>query len=249
MFDPHHVEWTDEKVTRFWDYLSKHGAGEFFSEKHSRDLADRLVGFARPGKVVDIGCGTAPLLAEFARRGIEAVGVDSSPEVLSAARKRAPDATLYLGTAVDLPLADGSVDAALLIEVVEHLDDDTLQATIAEAWRVLRSGGTLMITTPNAEDLIQSTRQCPDCGAQFHVYQHVRRWTPTGLKTFLELRGFRAKILGFRPLENGPFLERVARRAYYKARRQTPRLVAMALKLDLPLIPRPPAAPGTITEG
>jgi ubiquinone/menaquinone biosynthesis C-methylase UbiE len=229
-FRPHQVEWTDEKVARFWDYLARQDAGEFFSEKHAPDLVARLVRAAHPGTAVDIGCGTGPLVEELANRGINAIGVDSSQGVLDAARQRVPGARFELGSVTALPFVDQSIDAATLIEVVEHLDDETLHAAITEVARILRPGGVLMVTTPNAEELSASTRQCPDCGAEFHVYQHVRRWTASTLHAYLDARRFSAKVHALRFVERGPMLEQRARRAWYSLRRQRPRLLAIATR-------------------
>lgn len=228
-FAPHEVRWTDDRVSRFWDYLSLHDAGEFFSEKHSRDIADRLVKASKPRTVLDIGCGTGPLVAEFTRRGLAATGIDSSPGVLDAARLRAPDGTFHLGSVGAIPLPDDQFDAATLIETIEHLDDATLALALLEARRVLRPGGTLLITTPNDERLEDSKRQCPDCGAEFHIYQHVRSWTPRTLATALRAGGLDpVSIRATRLLENTSGPERIARRLYYRIRRQAPRLVAIA---------------------
>jgi 2-polyprenyl-3-methyl-5-hydroxy-6-metoxy-1,4-benzoquinol methylase len=228
-FVPHDVEWTEEKVSRFWDYLGRNHASEFFSEKHRRDLVNRLLRAARPASAVDIGCGTGALVGELARRGVTASGIDSSPDLLEVARLQVPQATFHLGTITQIPLADGTVDAAVLIEVVEHLDDTTLASTLREAIRILKPGGTLMVTTPNSEDLESSLRQCPDCGAQFHIYQHVRRWTPDSLASALVAAGFRnIRVFAFRPVEDGPLWHRVARIAWYRLRRQVPRLGALA---------------------
>ena len=230
-FRPHGVDWTDEKVARFWDHLARNDAGEFFSEKHAEDIARRLRGY---GTVLDIGCGTGPLLEQIVRQGSKAIGVDSSQGVLEAARQRVPQGAFHLGSVTEVPLPDGSVDAATLIEVVEHLDDATLAAAIGEARRVLRPGGLLLITTPNAEDLTASTRQCPDCGAEFHIYQHVRRWTATSLRDYLEARGFKAEVRGVRFVEAGPSWERIARRVVYRLRGREPRLLAIGINRGAP---------------
>ena len=229
-FIPHRVEWTAEKVSRFWDYLAEADAAEFFSEKHSREIASQLIRIAHPSTAVDIGCGTGSLAAELSRRGVRAIGIDSSDDALHAARTRTPTTSFHLGSVAKIPLADGSVDAALLIEVVEHLDDETLAAALTEAHRVLRRGGVLLLTTPNDEDLAISTRECPDCGAQFHIYQHLRTWTRSSLNAALASRGFRPRVSEVRLVENGPWLEMLIRRVYYHVRRRRPRLMAIAVK-------------------
>ena len=184
-FEPHAVDWTDEKVSRFWDYLAGRVTEEFFSEKHAPDIASRV----RGQRVLDIGCGTGPLVGELLRRGRDAIGVDSSPEVVAEARRRYGD-RFTVGSVTSLPYPDESVDAATLIEVVEHLDDAALDSAIREAHRVIRSGGHLVITTPNSEKLEPASRQCPDCGAEFHIYQHLRSWSAGTLASYLEDRGF-----------------------------------------------------------
>ena len=70
--------------------------------------------------VLDAGCGTGRVAIELARRGLEAVGVDADPGMLSAARAKAPELEWILGDLSDftLPDADGPgprrFDAAVL---------------------------------------------------------------------------------------------------------------------------------------
>lgn len=237
-YQPHAVEWTPEKVGRFWNYLGRHHAGEFFSEKHGHDLVDRLLKEARPRDVVDVGCGTGPLVVELARRGIRSIGIDTSADVLAVARERAQGVMaapeFLLGSGVAIPMPDASVDAVTLVEVVEHLDDHVLRHSLAEVMRVLRPGGTLMITTPNQEDVAAASRQCPDCGAEFHVFQHVRSWTQDGLAATLRAAGF-AKVM-VRPamfVEKGRPLEKLVPLAFRLLGRRFPRLLAFATKAGL----------------
>jgi ubiquinone/menaquinone biosynthesis C-methylase UbiE len=233
LYVPHPVVWTIEKVERFWNFYAANKTGDFFSDAHSSDLANRIIAAARPRTFVDIGCGTGPLVRALARRGVQSVGIDSSAGVLREAERVARgehlETRFMRGSAVSLPLADQEIDCAALIEVVEHLDDDTLSKVLREALRVLRVGGILVVTTPNHEDLRLSTVQCPDCGAEFHNMQHVRTWTRASLRSALAAAGFHVKaVSGVRILPNGSRGERVVRRLYYRLRRQTPRLIAIA---------------------
>jgi ubiquinone/menaquinone biosynthesis C-methylase UbiE len=230
------VEWTPEKVARFWDFYGTHRQGDFFSEKHSWALVDAALRICRPRRLVDIGCGTGAFVRELARRGISTIGVDSSPAVLDEASARPsagnPAPEFRLGSVSSLPVDDGEADFVTLIEAVEHFDDRTLAGALTEARRILNETGVLMITTPNAEDLVASTVQCPDCGAEFHVMQHVRRWTPHGLEDLLLTSGFgNVRVRPVRFVENGPLLERLVRSAVYRVRPHRPRLVATATRV------------------
>jgi len=76
-------------------------------------------------------------------------GIDSSAAVLRFAREHLPaTATVVRGDIHRLPFADASFDRVIMSEVLEHLDDDA--RGLAEAVRVMRPGGILAITVPNA---------------------------------------------------------------------------------------------------
>ena len=105
--------------------------------------------------VGDLGCGTgrlAELLAPFVGR---VVGVDRSVEMLGAAEARLAEAAnveLRLGELEALPVADGELDAALVFLVLHYLPDPA--AALAEAARVLRPGGRLLVV-----DMIRHGRE------------------------------------------------------------------------------------------
>lgn len=107
-----------------------------------------LLGFIDDRWVVaDLGCGTgrtADVLAPFVTR---VIAIDASEEMLAAARERLATHTnvdVRHGTLEALPLPDASVDAAHLGLVLHHVADPA--TVLAEAARVLRPGGRLLIT-------------------------------------------------------------------------------------------------------
>ena len=118
--------------------------------------------------------------------GIACEGLDFSEESVEAARRRFGTHPLFRGAiavqALPLPLADGSVDVMLLGEVVEHLLEAEFEATLRDVVRVLAAGGHVVVTVPHVEDLEASKVMCPECGAIFHRWQHLRAFTPTGLE-------------------------------------------------------------------
>jgi SAM-dependent methyltransferase len=94
--------------------------------------------------VAEIGCGSGaflPVAAEFG--GV--VGVEASADFLETARRRG--FTVLPGSLPDqLPLDAESFDAALLFDVLEHIEDD--RAALRAVARILRPGGLLLCTVP-----------------------------------------------------------------------------------------------------
>lgn len=95
----------------------------------------------------DLGCGTGQVAAALAPFVARVVAVDRSGEMLQAARRRLRDARnveVRRGELEALPIPDGELDAATLLLVLHHLPDPAV--ALAEAARVLRPGGRLLIT-------------------------------------------------------------------------------------------------------
>jgi SAM-dependent methyltransferase len=96
-------------------------------------------------RVCDIGCGCGMILRELQDQGYQAVGVDASDTALSYCAARGVQAVKgMLPDRIGLP--PGQADAVLLLDVLEHLDDD-LSAALS-AIDLLRPGGFLIATVP-----------------------------------------------------------------------------------------------------
>jgi 2-polyprenyl-3-methyl-5-hydroxy-6-metoxy-1,4-benzoquinol methylase len=98
-------------------------------------------------RVLDLGCGEGRFAAELLRAGAEVVAVDVAEEPLRRARAAHPELELKLldgEGAWDLP--DASFDVVWAGEVIEHVADTA--GWLSEVRRVLRPGGTLLLTTP-----------------------------------------------------------------------------------------------------
>jgi 2-polyprenyl-6-hydroxyphenyl methylase / 3-demethylubiquinone-9 3-methyltransferase len=98
-------------------------------------------------RVLDVGCGEGRFAAELADAGARVVGVDVAEEPLRRARARHPELDLRL-LAGEGPweLEDAGFDVVWAGEVIEHVADTA--AWLSEVRRVLRSGGSLLVSTP-----------------------------------------------------------------------------------------------------
>ena len=109
----------------------------------------RAIGLLLPAvDVADLGCGEGYLTIEAARWARRVIAVDRSEEVLDRARRLASrrklrNITWKRGDLERLPIRDQSIDIALLSQTLHHVDRPA--AALAEAWRILRPGGRLLV--------------------------------------------------------------------------------------------------------
>jgi len=135
-------------------YFEAHAASwESVRSLHVEDakIEDAIAGLLsdRPiGALLDIGTGTGRMLELFAPRSDSAIGIDRSSEMLRLARVKLDEAgvsgaSLRQGDMQALPLADSSADSIILHQVLHFAQQPG--AAIAEAARVLASGGQLLV--------------------------------------------------------------------------------------------------------
>jgi SAM-dependent methyltransferase len=102
-----------------------------------------LVAAKRPTCALEVGCGTGHWLSAL-RESVEYLcGIDYSPEMLRHASAKCRGAGLLRATANTLPLRNASVDLVFCVNAVHHFE--RFEEFIAEAKRLLRPGGTLVV--------------------------------------------------------------------------------------------------------
>jgi SAM-dependent methyltransferase len=113
-------------------------------ERAERALLDWLLGQAPAARsLLDVGCGTGRFTAWLAGRRLQVFGLDRSPAMLAALRKRHRGLPAILGDAHRLPLRAGAVDLTLLATALEFLAEP--HGALAEAVRVSRRGVLLLV--------------------------------------------------------------------------------------------------------
>jgi SAM-dependent methyltransferase len=108
-------------------------------------LFAELVRDAGGGPVADVGCGPGYVTRHLQDLGVDAFGIDLSPEMIAIARRDYPDLRFEVGTMTDLDLADGSVTGVLAFWSVIHVPDHSVPGVFAEFRRVLGPGGPLLV--------------------------------------------------------------------------------------------------------
>ncbi len=115
-----------------------------FGQDRRLDLIRRHVPL-EGARILDIGCGLGVYVRKFREFSDDVCGIDIDPKRLREGAKTTPGLMLAVGE--HLPYPDATFDAIVLNEVIEHVTDD--EATMAEAFRVLRPGGHIVIYAPN----------------------------------------------------------------------------------------------------
>lgn len=137
----------------------------------------------RPGRVLDVGCGTGLTMERYAE--LKPIGLDFSTEALRFCRSRGTTRVLR-GDVCRLPFPDNYFDLVFALDIMEHVERDDLM--IQEIRRVLRPGGCLIATVPAHPDLWS------DHDDALH---HHRRYTPDTLLALLRLGGLKPRKFSY----------------------------------------------------
>ncbi len=161
--------------------------GDYWWFVARRRLARGLLSAYSPalaGAMLDAGCGTGALLAELNTLGF-AVGVDFEREALRLTRQRGAFPVVQARLEA-LPFASESFQVAFALDVLEHLPDE--RPALRELYRVLKLGGSLIITVP-AYRWLWSKHDV--------ALAHYRRYTARALQARLGEAGFQVRKLSY----------------------------------------------------
>jgi SAM-dependent methyltransferase len=136
--DRSHFEIVADVDQRHWWFLAR--------RKILRDVLACVLPPDRSATVIDVGCGTGANIAALAK-DYRCIGVDTSPDAIDFARQRFPDVDFICGYAPgDLGAAAGEAKAMLLMDVLEHVEDD--RAVLEPLARALQPGAIMLVTVP-----------------------------------------------------------------------------------------------------
>lgn len=135
------------RAVRLWDRLSGVYDTRFVQRVAYRPTQDQVIDELRefaPRRVLDVGCGTGQLAARLpdALDAEQVWGCDAAPGMLEQARRRSAAVDWIQGTAENVPLPDGSVDAIVSTEAFHWFDQP---AALREFHRLLTPGGHLVV--------------------------------------------------------------------------------------------------------
>jgi SAM-dependent methyltransferase len=172
--------WTDD-LTAFHE---GNAGGDHFIDRASRAHALREVRRHARGPspvVLEVGCSSGFLLEEL-RRALphaQVIGSDYVRGPLERLAGRLPNVPLLQFDLVKCPLPDDSIDVAVLLNVLEHIEDDA--GAVRQLRRIVKPGGTVVLEVPAGPHLYDVYDK---------VLMHYRRYRLSGLRRLLTDGGF-----------------------------------------------------------
>lgn len=160
-----------------WDKLR----GELYGQSCS--TAALLALLPRAIVVADLGCGTGELIDQLAPHVRSVIGIDNSPAMLKAARKRLAkfdNVELRRGDLQSLPIDDASVDAAMMLLALTYVPAGDLERVMHELSRITKPGGRAVVVDLLPHDRDDFRRQLGQLHAGFSEQQIRRLLTDAG---------------------------------------------------------------------
>jgi SAM-dependent methyltransferase len=179
-FDVGETGWSEQ----LFQLHQEHAGGDHFMDVASRrhaleELEKWLPG--RAGTILEIGCSGGYFLRDLAaaRPAAEIIGADHTLGSLESLSRCLLNIPLLQFDLTRCPLPDSSVDAVVLLNVLEHIRDDA--KAVAQLWRILRPGGVMIAEVPAGPRLYDAYDR--------HL-MHCRRYDMAEFLALVEAGGF-----------------------------------------------------------
>jgi ubiquinone/menaquinone biosynthesis C-methylase UbiE len=153
------------------------------------------------GRALDAACGTGRHAQYLASLGHSVIGVESSPDMLAAAKAKLPDAEFREGDLHHLPVPDQHVDVVVCALALEHVLD--LAPVLAEFARVLRPGGHLVISDSRTDRPLVMELPGSEFGYLPHRLHLTSDYLAAALPLGFEVRGCEEPRLPYPAIDPG----------------------------------------------
>jgi len=172
--------WTDELTTFHENTAGNSHFIDLASRRHAVSQVVRYTSGTSP-VILDIGCSSGFLLADLKTALPQAyvMGADVVLGPLLNLAKISPEIPLLHFDLTRCPLPDNSVDVAVLLNVLEHIENDVL--AVQQLFRILKPGGIAIIEVPAGPELYDIYDE---------LLMHYRRYKLPGLRRLFLEAGF-----------------------------------------------------------
>lgn len=146
------------------------------------EVVKQMLKHSKAKQILDIGCAEGFITSYLSQLQAQVVGIDIDQN-LKIAKNKVKNAEFIQASITHLPFKDGSFEAATLLEILEHLPNAAISKGIAEVNRVLKSGGTLIVSVPYKEKITYT--RCIHCGKLTPLWGHIQSFDENKLKSLL----------------------------------------------------------------
>jgi ubiquinone/menaquinone biosynthesis C-methylase UbiE len=176
------IEMEQDKI---WDYFQNDGADSFDGSYNRLNFLTRFCK-EKGIKVLNIGIGNGTLEQIAINKNIDIYTLDPSEKAILKIRDKIEERKAKVGYSQEIPFENNFFDIVIMSEVLEHLNNDVLTATIKDVDRVLKKNGKFIGTVPYAENLIEQVVVCPKCAEKFHRWGHIQSFNEENLNLLLK---------------------------------------------------------------
>ncbi|UZE92307.1 MAG: class I SAM-dependent methyltransferase [Methanosarcinales archaeon] len=193
-------------------YADTNSKNRFYYESRVKKIIKLILESNLPhkSKILDLGCASGNISLPLIFHGFDVYSVDIKQNVLGWCNKKAKTNKLkscsIVANALDLPFKDEVFDCVVATEMIEHLDSPS--EGIDEIKRVLKEGGTIVLSTPNRENI--NFNKAPKYSSVKDTERELEnRFLPSELRYELEMPDYAGArhIFEFRESELTQFLE------------------------------------------
>jgi ubiquinone/menaquinone biosynthesis C-methylase UbiE/diadenosine tetraphosphate (Ap4A) HIT family hydrolase len=169
---------------RAYESIAKHYAAHWFDDRAMDAALDRFLRLLpEKGTVLDAGCGPGRDVKAMQQRGVEAVGIDTSPAMLREARERVSDAVFRKMTITKVHYPPNTYIGVWACAVLQHLPLRQAEEALREFARILQPGGVLFATIEIGK------------GEETDEYGRYRRfYSPEEFRALLKVCGFKVLL-------------------------------------------------------
>jgi SAM-dependent methyltransferase len=147
----------------------------------------------RDARILELGAGGGFLGAELRKRGFQRlVLTDLTATALAALLERVPEALFAAVDAARLPFRNATFDAVVASDVIEHLPGEDIERHLEDVSRVLVSGGSYFLKTPNRLTAEAFYRLH---GLHDSYFWHPSMFSPGELRAAMQRHGLRLRLL------------------------------------------------------
>ncbi len=142
---------SQQTITDYYDTLAPAYDADRFANSYGRYIHRQEAFFLNrclpeaPARVLSLGCGTG----RFMEKATD--GLDSSAAMIDQAKHKFPGKDFTIADAADTPYPAQQFDAAFCLHVLMHLTPALIHEILAEAHRIIKPGGTLVVDFPNSK--------------------------------------------------------------------------------------------------